>query len=282
MYDVCTKVSEKREIARQVVEAVYANGGRFLDAEGNDVGFKKSMDKAMKALKDRRHIKSRKQGVVKPLSQEAIQKAVQIKRATTANAKEKDPLTTDDAGHALLLLRMNSESGSAKPRSDGEVDDDTNMMPPPRPTDARTQHAKQQENPRLEWRNTAPRFGRIESTNRAYQLSRINGSGGAPPLTAKNRETDEQPKDSGSGGTPVMWQNVIVSRESPQASLSDMLVNAKQRLDALSSIQQAVSAPICLIYPPNPNISLTGQVTIGQVAVPRAPRTGVQQVSLQG
>ena len=44
-YDLCQKVQDKREIARLVVEAVYENGGRFLDAEGNDIGYKRSMDK---------------------------------------------------------------------------------------------------------------------------------------------------------------------------------------------------------------------------------------------
>jgi len=144
LYDTCTKVSEKREIARLVVEAVYANGGRFLNSNGQDIGFKRSMDKAMKALKDRRHIKSRKINGTKSQSQEAIKEAVETKRSN-----EKDPISTDSAGHALLLLRRNAEEGINKPRESDE--DRTRMMPPPRMTDGQNferralQHSRHQE-----------------------------------------------------------------------------------------------------------------------------------------
>jgi hypothetical protein len=49
-YDLCVKVSDKRAIARSVVQAVYDNGGRFLDTEGQEVDIRRSMDKAMKAV----------------------------------------------------------------------------------------------------------------------------------------------------------------------------------------------------------------------------------------
>jgi hypothetical protein len=49
-YDLCVKVADKRAIARSVVQAVYDNGGRFLDAEGQEVDIRRSMDKAMKAV----------------------------------------------------------------------------------------------------------------------------------------------------------------------------------------------------------------------------------------
>jgi len=282
LYDTCTKVTEKREIARLVVEAVYGNGGRFLDSDGQDIGFKRSMDKAMKALKDRRHIKSRKINGPKPAQgQEAIRRTLEAKRAGIDPnfwlKKEKGPLSTDSAGHALLLLRGNAEEGIDKSRERDE--DRTRTIPPPRMTDAQTldrraslsailQNSMRQEKPR-------------DNVVGVYQLS---SSAPAPTGTA------EQPKGSGAGDAPVIWQSVIVSRESPQASLAEMLVNAKQRLDALSSIQQAVSAPICLIYPPSPNFSLTGQVSLGQATATPAPVNAefasmipeVSQVSLQG
>ena len=114
-YDTCTQVKDKREVARLVVEAVYENGGRFLDAEGNDIGYKRSMDKAMKALKDRRHIKGRKSGQAKREEKEKRGEADDSgavaspppppkKSSLKVPKKVRDPLTTDDAGHALLLL----------------------------------------------------------------------------------------------------------------------------------------------------------------------------------
>ena len=305
-YDVCTKVTEKREIARMVVEAVYGNGGRFLDTNGQDIGFKRSMDKAMKALKDRRHIKSRKINGPKPQSEEAIKRAMEAKRSAVAPRywldKEKGPLSTDSAGHALLLLRRNAEEGINTPRESDE--DRTMMMPPPRmggqsqerraSLSAVLEHSMRQDSSRdnVETQGISSLLS-ADSRNRIYQFSSSAATPAASPLgTETNTGTAEQPKGSAAGEAPVLWQSVIVSRESPQASLADMLVNAKQRLDALSSIQQAVSAPICLIYPPSPNFSLTGQVSLGQLSADQSsvnqefgsviPRTGVHQVSLQG
>jgi hypothetical protein len=60
--------------------------------------------------------------------------------------------------------------------------------------------------------------------------------------------------DKAEAAPPVVMQSVIVSREAPQASMADLFNNAKLRLDALSPIQQAVAAPICLIYPPSPGL----------------------------
>ena len=283
LYDTCTKVSEKREIAKLVVEAVYGNGGRFLDSDGHDIGFKRSMDKAMKALKDRRHIKSRKQNGLKLYSDDAIRKDLEAKRAASATAArlylekertEKDPMTTDGAGHALLLLNLRKpEDGTEKPRDRGE--NETSMKPPPKMT-------------AVEAQGTVPQMSnltRAESGDVVYQYA------SSPASVSGLAWATEQSKGSAAGEMPVLWQSVIVSRESPQASLADMLVNAKQRLDALSSIQQAVSAPICLIYPPNPSFSLAGELSAGQAAVAQTPvnqefvsaipHTGVQQVSLQ-
>lgn len=324
IYDTCSKVSEKREIARLVVEAVYENGGRFLDADGNDIGYKRSMDKAMKALKDRRHIKSRK--LIKPNSNshsaQAIKKEVTKKRAevfptAAAAAKKsspkapkrlKDPLTTDDAGHALLLLRNAAEEVD---RSESE--DEQRRLPPNKRkpflegqerhfplASALRKTLERQDNyrgyrqynePILEDRFRIPRRRSSEQSQGSSYAARrtpdlrsttpstqplspqVQVFAKPPPTSAKQPEQRKEKPKEGNGGMPVLWQSVIVSRERPQASLADMLVNAKQRLDALSSIQQAVSAPICLIYPPSHGVGLQAsqvsaypaQVSMGQI-----------------
>ena len=274
IYDTCTKVSEKREIARLVVEAVYSNGGRFLDANGEDIGFKRSMDKAMKALKDRRHIKSRKTSH----SAEAIKKHIEIskeKKMATNPRKKIDPLSTDDAGHALLLLRNSDEDADTQEGHVRESEsslfkkaEDTNRGPFGRYKgisenmyeESRRQISRNAE--LLYQEHGRPRRSQLPPSSRA----------GQSVLKRTSYETEKQafppnaPRDANED-EPVLWQSVIVSRESPQASIADLLVNAKQRLDALSSVQQAVSAPICLIYPPHPNLSLAGQLPI-QTSVP--------------
>jgi hypothetical protein len=74
----------------------------------------------------------------------------------------------------------------------------------------------------------------------------------APQDKAEAQGFPENPGNT----APVLMQSVIVSREAPQASMADLLNNAKHRLDALASIQQAVAAPICLIYPPSPGLQV--------------------------
>lgn len=289
-----------------------------MDAEGNDIGYKRSMDKAMKALKDRRHIKGRKSGQVKREEKEKRAEAVDSgavaspppKRSSLKLPKKvRDPLTTDDAGHALLLLRNASEevslededtpeakprlplnkrkapkevglrfpfpAGLAKPRDCRFPEATRNDFEEPRRRfSERSQSSYSEDGTRSSTRSASPRTAEQQ---RLSSLAQGAGMASAAPVSAAEREAAslmEQLKGK-QEGMPVLWQSVIVSREKPQASLAEMLVNAKQRLDALSSIQQAVSAPICLIYPPSHGLALRpaaqqvlnypGQVSLGQI-----------------
>ena len=293
-----------------------------MDSEGNDIGYKRSMDKAMKALKDRRHIKTRKLVGSRPTSQsgQAIKKdankrqelkkrveglPISAKKIIPKAPKPKDPLSTDDAGHALLLLRKAADevvleessheesprlplnkrkyipeqgarrlplaSALKKPREPGSDElkryrerSDDYFEEPRRRFSGRSQSSHSEQgtaSTRSTSPPTQPPSPHVQGLDKAHILE-----SDMDPSTDKPKE--------GNARMPVLWQSVIVSRESPQASLADMLVNAKQRLEALSSIQQAVSAPICLIYPPNHGIGLQtashlqsfpGQVAFGQM-----------------
>lgn len=268
IYDNCVKVSEKREIARLVVSAVYENGGRFLDAQGNDIGFKRSMDKAMKALKDRRHVRTRKltarvnnphkepkvDGPPKIRETALSPKPVSPQRKATPSPHKKNPISTEDGIHALLLLR--NAMGEASDKNDPHHE---------------AEEEQQDVLPRKESLQSLP-----PHTDQETLLARIAEFKGRD--TATGEATSEIPLTP--EGTPVLWKSVIVSRERPQASLADMLVDAKQRLDALSVIQQTVAAPICLIYPPLPGtlpkqIPLQGQVQIGQSVFQGHPGVGL-------
>lgn len=216
-----------------VVEAVYSNGGRFLDIEGNDIGFKRSMDKAMKALKDRRHIKTRK---------------VSTRVQNAGPSKD----NTEDGVNALLLLRNCAGSYSSGASANATSADGRSSESEGHEEDASTIAEEERK--------------KKDATENALKRIVLPPGLGARLTMDNKRSTeaaDETPK-ADEDEPPVQWQSVIVSRESPQASLAEMLVNAKQRLDALSQIQQAVSAPICLIYPPIQQISHPSQIALQQ------------------
>lgn len=273
-----------------VVDAVYARGGRFLDAEGRDVGWKKSMDKAMKALKDRRHIKARKTGVSTPIDSgkgpkmspsgtKSAHKPASTSRPPAFDvnqaSKPKNSITTDDAGYALMLLK------NAREQARKENLKRSALMPP----EARKYVEEERIRPAKKIRgesghhysfadNNSARYGEpsedLESS--AFTLGMVPPESFGrdhPVAPPRPGEAEQDVENKGEltyiaqqGDVPLLWQSVIVSRESPQASLADMLVNAKQRLHALSAVQQAVSAPICLIYPPSPHFTWQNHISL--------------------
>lgn len=207
------------------------------------------MDKAMKALKDRRHIKTRKMSSRVQVPPPLVHIPPKPRDAHTAT---RDTITADDAGHALMLLRNAKEQAVLHP-----PEQESNLTAAevhPEMADAAAQEEERRR--RVLSEKGLPRIvlppglgARMVAKQKAQAAAAADGKARLPEA----------------GDEPALWQSVIVSRESPQTSLSSMLINAKQRLDALSSIQQAVGAPICLIYPPIQQITtLPAQIPIQQ------------------